>query len=468
MSRWNLAWLMGIPAVMLLVLTLCYSAPPRDQDKDYRLVRMIVDVLSEVDREFVRELSDEDREKLVEDMINGGLEKLDQYSGYLNKKELEQFEGQSEGKFGGVGIEIGVDRNTGALTVQGLIPNTPAYEAGLMSGDIIAKVDGVSTENMTIGNAISKIKGRPGTQVTLTILRPSQPEPRDYTLTRAKIEIQAIMSDTRDPEDASRWQFMIDPVSKIAYIRLVAFNEHAVADMQKAILEIQRQGARGLILDLRDNPGGLLRQAVEIADLFLLDGTIVSIYSRNGKEKEYRAQSAGTMLLPVANHPIVVLVNQYSASASEILAAALQDHGRAVVIGERTFGKGSVQNIFSLPRGERVPQAALKLTTARYVRPSGKNIHRLPEMKEADEWGVLPDPGFEIKLDEKERLQYILWRRHRDILTGKGSVPKAPPKEIEGFRDRVLERGLEHLREQLRRAAAPPAAPLLPQDWLRG
>lgn len=458
MSRFNLSWLIAIPLILLLLLTITYNVPLREDDKDVQLVRNLLDVLTEVNREFVRELSDEDRQKLVEDMINGGLEKLDQYSAYMNKRELEQFEGQSEGKFGGVGIEIGVDRNTGALTVQGLIANSPAYQAGLLAGDIIAKVDGTPTDNMTLGTAISHIKGKPGTEVTLTIVRPSEPQPRDYTLKRAIIEIEAVMGDSRDPNDPSSWQFMIDPVSKIAYLRLVAFNEHASSDIQNVLQGLLRQGVRGLILDLRDNPGGLLRQAVEIADLFLIEGTIVSIHSRNGKEKEYRAQTPGTMLLPFALYPIVVLVNQYSASASEILAAALQDHGRAIIIGERTFGKGSVQNVFTLPRGSRLPQAALKLTTARYIRPSGKNIHRLPEMKESDEWGVLPDAGFEIKLDEKERLQYILWRRHRDLISGKGVVPKAQPKEIEGFRDRVLERGLEYLRGQLRDAAAPPPA----------
>jgi carboxyl-terminal processing protease len=219
---------------------------------------------------------------------------------------------------------------------------------------------------------------------------------------------------------------------------------------------------KGLVLDLRTNPGGLLRSAVEVSSLFIPDGkNIVTTKGRgNTVDEVFSARLKGGMK-PGTYYPIAVLLNRYSASASEIVAAALQDHARAVVIGERSYGKGSVQNLIEMEGGH----TALKLTTASYWRPSGRNIHRFPDSKEEDDWGVKPDQGYEIKLTDEERVEYFKWRRDRDILRRPGQAAKAPEKgEKKEFRDKVMDKALEYLRAEIakkgERDARGPAAPI--------
>ena len=236
---------------------------------------------------------------------------------------------------------------------------------------------------------------------------------------------------------------MIDKEKKIGYIRLINFSETAPAEMKAALTTLQSQGMTGLILDLRGNPGGLIRAAVEIADLFLDQGKIVSTKGRVAQEESYEAARDGTILLPAGEHPITIIVNRYSASASEILAAALQDHTRAVVVGERSFGKGSVQNVIEMESRA----SALKLTTASYWRPSGKNIHRFPDSKETDDWGVSPDKGYEVKLEDKERINFLRWRNDRDVVR-KTDQPARKPV-LPDFKDTVLDKALNTTRAKL-------------------
>lgn len=454
MTRWNIAWLLAVPAVIITGLTLVFAAPrPRATDHDYELVQLVVEVLAEVDQKFVRELSPEQKRKFVTDMINGGLERLDPYSEFFDVDTYAQFERQTKGEFGGVGILIDLDRQSGSFQVTSPIPGTPAFEAGILAGDLILKVDGQPVDTSRREEFIRSVQGPPGTQVTLTILREGSKEPIDITLTRARIEAPSVMGDRRKPDRLTDWEWIIDPVAKIAYVRLVAFNEHSVSDLKKAIEQAEGEGAKAVILDLRDNPGGLLTQAVDICDLFMESGPIVATRDRRGRGKTYEAKPAGTLLTPSSRHPMAVLVNRFSASASEIVAAALQDSQRAVVIGERTFGKGSVQNVIEI--GDRDPKMALKLTTSIYTRPSGANIHRLPDMKDSDEWGVKPNPGFEISLDDDERRRYLQWRRQRDVVGGKPELlhnkPNQTPTDPPMVADRYLERALTHLRQQLAR-----------------
>lgn len=402
MSRWNLAWLLGTACVCLLGLTVSQSAPLRSKDADYELVRLVVDVLSEVDQRYVRELDQDGKRKLVEDMINGGLERLDPHSNFINAKRYKQFAKESKGKFGGVGIQINTDPRTGLLTVVSPLVGTPAYEAGILAGDLILKIDGKSTENITSFEAVDLIQGEPGQKVTLTVLHEGTKDrqPVDIEMTRAEIHVQSVMGDTRRANND--WEYIIDKANKIAYIRLTAFNETTAAELRDAVLQAQKEGGRGLILDLRNNPGGLLLSAREVSDLFLTEGRIVSTKGRAGDEEAYEAKEDGTLLLPAKDYPIAILINKFSASASEIVAAALQDHQRAVVIGERSYGKGSVQNVIRMEAGT----SALKLTTASYWRPNGKNIHRFPDAKETDEWGVKPnDAGYKLTSDSLAALK---------------------------------------------------------------
>jgi carboxyl-terminal processing protease len=251
--------------------------------------------------------------------------------------------------------------------------------------------------------------------------------------------------------DPKQWDLFLDHDSKIGYLRLTSFSETAAKEMKDAVEKLQADGVRGLIVDLRNDPGGLLSAAVEISDLFLTDGPIVTIKGRNDKERTYDAKEPGTLLVPAEKYPIAILVNKYSASASEILAAAMQDHGRAVIIGERSYGKGSVQNVIRMNEGDQ-GTGALKLTTASYWRPSGKNIHRFPDSKDSDEWGVKPNPGFEVALTDEERLEYLRERNRRDIVRGKDAPRSAKvDKDNKPFDDKVLQKAVDHLKGEIKK-----------------
>jgi carboxyl-terminal processing protease len=464
MPRWNLAWLLGISSLALLGFAVSHSAPPREKDRDYELVRLVVDVLDEVDHKYVRPLDAQAKRKLVEDMVNGGLDHLDPHSGFINEKQYKRFTLNNKGKFGGVGIQISLDRrNAGQLTVSSPMVDTPAYEAGVLAGDLIVKIDGKSTENMGLLDAVDLITGDPGAKVVLTVLHEGSKEPVDLEMNRAMIEVQSVLGDVRKPDNVKEWEFYVDRANQIGYVRLVSFSETTAAELRAVLGKLQNEGLRGLVLDLRMNPGGLLKSAVEVCRMFLNDGRIVSTKGRNQQEEVYDAKP-GSAVVP-ADLPVAILIDHLSASASEIVAAALQDHKRAVIVGERSYGKGSVQNIIEM-EGHK---SALKLTTASYWRPSGKNIHRFPDSKESDEWGVRPDPGFEVvmkkddkddgKIDDKydERLAYLYYRRDRDAIPG-----KAPPtrtatgknKDKTPFVDRTLQKALDYIRGRIDKVGA--------------
>jgi carboxyl-terminal processing protease len=450
MSRLNLAWLVGIPLVALLGLTLTYSAPVRPKDQNYELVKLLVDVLDEVDQNYVRDLDPDARRRLVEDMINGGLERLDPYSGFMNDREFRQFERKNEGSFGGIGIQVGLDRTSGALVVTTPLVGTPAYEAGILAGDQIVKIDGRALDSMRTNDAVELIQGEVGSPVTLTVVHEGQKKAVDITVKRAVIKIETVVGDHRKADNPAEWDFVIDKDKKIAYVRLLEFDKPTADTLQQVLAKLEAEGVRGLVLDLRNNPGGLLTSAVAVSDLFLSSGRIVSTQGRTVPEHDYDAKADGAPFEQVAEHPIAVLIDKYTASASEIVSAALQDHNRAVIVGERSFGKGSVQNVYKMD-----DNTALKLTTQRYFRPSGKNIHRFPDSKESDEWGVSPNPGFAVRLTDEERYQFLLARRKRDVVHGKpGAAPPEDKKDGKSpaFVDKVLDRALEYLRGQLDKA----------------
>lgn len=468
----NLAWLLIIPGLVGLGLTITYCAPP--PDKDYRRLRQLVEVMAEVDANYVRELSDDEWQKFVEDMINGGLHKLDPHSEYFNEQQLQQFELENEGGYGGVGIQLGgIDDKTRFLKVAYPMPGTPAYEAGVLAGDLIARIGDESVANMTPLEARNKIVGEVGTTVTLTLRREGHMPPEfPVTLTRGKIAIHTVSGVSRRTDDPNRWNWFLDPQNKIALIRIHShrtgdsgFNEQTAKEVKAALEEIEAAGGKGLILDLRDNPGGLLSQAIAVADLFLDSGKIVTTVDRRGGSKTYSADRSGTLFQPANQRPIVVLVNGNSASASEIVAAALQDNGRAVVVGERTYGKGSVQSLFRLAPDQR---SAVKLTTQTWWRPNGKNMDKLTAPKDRpDEWGVTPDAGLQVTISEEELLRYRLEMDRLKFVAGRpdlvGPNPPPPPpvvapKDQNGkplwddskpFEDRQLLRGLEYLRNRV-------------------
>src|SRR4051794_15503350 len=428
MSRWNLSWLLGLSVAALVGLSLTYSAPSRSTSlqKKHENLRLLVDVLEEVQSRYVKELDADKMRELVENMINGGLEKLDPHSGFINPDEFKQFRQQNTGKFGGVGIRIRVDERTGLFIVDSPMPGTPAYEAGVMAGDIIMKVDGKSTEQQPLKKVVEVIQGEPGTDVTLSVLHEGAKKPADLSMKRAEIKVDSVLGDHRKKDNLKEWDFYIDPQTRIGYIRVAAFTETTVQELTRVVDALQKTGMRGLVVDLRNNPGGLLQAAVNVSSMFLPEGkTVVTTKGRGGNVEEiYKSQPPGEMK-PGTSYPIAILINRYSASASEIVAAALQDHARALIIGERSYGKGSVQNLIPMEANS----SALKITTASYWRPSERNIHRFPDSKEEDEWGVRPDKGYEVKLTDEERAGYYRYRRERDVVRRPGEQPKVPEKD---------------------------------------
>lgn len=461
MSQRNLAWLIVVPAAVLLTGVLSYTAPPPEQD--YKMVRTVVDVLAEVDKSYYRELTEEEKKKLVEDMINGGLHSLDPYSEYFNEERLKQFAADNKGTFGGIGAYLGTDPKTGILTVDSPMPDSPAMEKGLQPGDLILKIDGQPTDGLDADTARSKVKGEPGTDVTLTLRRAGVKEAFDVTVTRRVIQIHPVKGVRRN--DDGSWDYMADADNKIALIRLTEFTEASGKEMEAALKACEAAGAKALILDMRGNPGGLLRMAEQISDLFLADGDIVHTRDRHNNGRDTKAKKDGTVWEDKGKMPMAVLINGGSASATEIVSAALQENGRAVVVGERSFGKGCVQKSFDLDGGK----TALKLTSEIWLTPSGKHIHREKNSKPEDDWGVRPDKDFEVKTTDDQFIQYLLHLREADLLkkkpvepsaepkpepepTPKPADPKKPqlPKLDPNFKDPVEERALEYLRGKVK------------------
>lgn len=389
---------------------------PGEIQDDYELLSVLVDTLDQVERNYVKDIS---RRELLEAAIEGVLEKLDPYSSYITQEDMSRFRTTVESSFGGIGIQITLDGEQ--LKVLSPLVGTPAYKAGLMAGDRILEINGESTRGITIDKAVEKLKGEAGTSVTIKYQHADGSSPLTSELEREVIQVETVLGDLRKSDD--HWEFMLDPEHKIGYLRITAFSRDTADEVRQALQNLKAEGMQALVLDLRFNPGGLLTAAIEISDLFVSEGKIVSTEGRNSKPRTWEAERDGTF----EGFPMVVLVNGYSASASEIVAACLQDHDRAVVIGERTWGKGSVQNVIELEEG----RSALKLTTASYQRPNGHKIHRFPDDDEEDEWGVLPNDGFEVKLNSAETRALVEYRHDRDILVAhaKGMPPAAPQEE---------------------------------------
>jgi carboxyl-terminal processing protease len=393
-------------------------------------MKVFVDTFQQVERNYVKDV---DRRELLQAAIEGMMTKLDPYSSYISPEEMARFSETVDQEFGGIGIQVHVDERTHRLTVMSPLPGTPAYRAGILAGDLIMEIDGKSTEHFTTDKAVELLKGKPGLPVKLGVLHSGTNKKEQISLVRDVIHVATVLGDHYKPDGS--WDFMIDKQNKIGYVRLTHFSRHSSIELEKAVNQLLEEGMRGLVLDLRFDPGGLFTQATEIADMFIEGGTIVSTKGRNTPDHTWEAKKEGTF----PNFPMAVIVNHYSASASEIVAACLQDHHRAVIVGERSWGKGSVQNVIELDNGS----SALKLTTASYHRPSGKNIHRFPGATESDAWGVMPDSGFEVKFTPRETREYLeTYRRDRDILNKNGP----PPSD---FKDRQLDKALAAVRDQL-------------------
>jgi carboxyl-terminal processing protease len=315
----------------------------------YRNLKTFSEVLDMVEKNYVDPV---ENDKLMQGAINGMIKSLDPHSSFMTADMYKELEVETRGSFGGLGIEITILKDV--LTVVSPIEDTPAYIAGIKAGDQIIRIDGKTTKDITITEAVKKLRGPRDTNVTITIMREGLTKPKDYVITRSVIKIKSVKMKLYD--------------GQIGYIRIASFQERTVDDVKKSLQEIEAKARplKGIVIDMRNNPGGLLNQSIEVSDLFLKSGVIVST---RGRSKNMESKSIAKNDGDEPTCPIVVLVNEGTASAAEIVSGALQDNGRAVILGAQTFGKGSVQTVIPLEDG-----AALKLTTARYYTPSGRSI----------------------------------------------------------------------------------------------
>lgn len=419
---------LSILFLCLLLSLLCATRASQN-----RYATTIAEAMGQIHANYVEPV---EHRELYEGAMEGIVRQLDPYSGFVKPEEYQALLEDLDQEFGGVGIIVDLDTSSGRLIVLSPVFGSPAFEAGLRAGDLILEIDGEDTEGLNANDAVVRIRGQPGTSVTLTIQSPTAESPRAVTLKRGTIPVESVLGDLRH-EDGS-WQFTLQQQPRLGYVRLISFGEKSAADLQRALQDILPQ-IEGLILDLRGNAGGLLDAAIDTCDMFLDQGLIVSIKGRGGRLQQAFQARAQRLVPPQL--PVVVLVDRYSASASEIVAACLQDHQRATIVGEQTWGKGTVQSVFELEGG----RSALRLTTATYWRPSGKNIHRLPR-SDLQDWGVQPDSGWLVELDDAERGELLRARRQRDVAPSNhpaGDPPAHPDSPSEAVRDRQLEQAIQ-------------------------
>ncbi len=388
----------------------------------YEYLEVFNEVLSLVQENYVKEV---EPKTLIYGAIKGMLAELDPHSVHLPPEFFNDMKVDITGEFGGLGIEVGVHHNL--LTIVSPIEDTPAWKAGLKANDVILKIDGKSTANLDLMEAVHLMRGKKGTPVTLSIGREGWTEPQDFTMIREVIKIQSVKKDLKDKE--------------YGYFRITSFNENTDRELKEALENLSKQvpgGLKGAVLDIRNNPGGPLDQAIKVADLFLSENVIVSTKGRNpNDDKTWYAHPEGTY----KGFPMIVLVNGGSASASEIVAGALQDQGRAVILGTQSFGKGSVQTLLTLKDG-----SGLKLTTAYYYTPSGRSIQ---------EKGIEPD----IKVDELSPDQRLALERMR-----KEREDRMREKDLEGHFKSEETQGKNKDNKKPEAAPAPPAEEKTPEE----
>ena len=359
-------------------------------------------------------------EILISQFADASLASLDPHTVIVWPRQVQDFDKIMTNAFTGIGVEISKEK--GQLTISSLLPDTPAYKSGLDAQDVIVKVDGVDTKDMSLICAVKNITGPKGTPVTLTIKREGEAENFDITIVRDRIVVDTIRGWQR--KQAGGWHYFIDEVNKIGYIRITSFSDETSSDFEKVINQLEAEGMKGMILDLRFNGGGLLTSAVEVVDMFVSEGLIVRTQPRFGIPSYAYARSEGTH----RDYPIVILVNEFSASASEIVSGALQDekHKRALVVGDRTYGKGSVQGITQYSNGGL---AQLKYTMAYYHLPSGQRVESKEEVEEKgkEDWGITPN--VEVRLKSNELKAMFDARRDNDVLVKEGHNEDIPVKK---------------------------------------
>ncbi|MAK12848.1 MAG: peptidase S41 [Candidatus Pelagibacter sp.] len=371
-------YILRILLIIFFTINLATSVQSNPSDKLYQKLDLFSDVLNTLSKEYVDEI---EQDKVIDSAINGMLQSLDPYSSYMSPEAFKNMNRDTKGEFGGLGIEITME--AGLVKIITPIEGTPADRAGVQAGDYIVKINNKQVKGMSLLDAVKLMRGKVGTSIDITIRRPEVDEEIRFKIKRAIIKIREVSAEVKN---------------NIGYIRLRAFNQQSHSQLIKKINTISNKNITGYILDLRNNPGGLLSQAIKITETFLDGGEIVSTKGRDKNDiKIFNAKKGDS----INNKPLIILINQGSASASEIVSGALKDHKRAILLGEKTFGKGSVQSIIPLKN-----KGGLRLTTAKYYLPSGISIH---------EKGVEPDitvkrnkDNFKINTKTDNQLNYAI------------------------------------------------------------
>ena len=388
----------GLCLIFLISLVFSSTSSFSANNKTYETLKLFTEVLDLIEKNYVEEI---DTDEIIHEAIHGMITALDPHSAYWSPEVYHEMEVDTKGVFGGLGVVITMKDDF--ITVISPIEDKPAYEAGIEAGDRIVKINGDSTKGMTLMDAVQILRGPAGTKVTITIAREAFDTPKDFEITRAIIKIQSVKYKKYNDD--------------IAYIRITQFQETTVDELRKVLKEITQDGPtpRGLVLDLRNNPGGLLDQSILVSDVFLKDGTIVSTKGRSPEsEKVYRAHDDGDE----PEFPMIVLINGGSASASEIVSGALQDSGRAILLGTQTFGKASMQIVVPLDDG-----SALKLTTARYYTPNGRSIQAT---------GIQPDIRVEYRTPDNNAEKKTPMLREKDLSGHLEGIGESAADEKEG------------------------------------
>jgi carboxyl-terminal processing protease len=380
-------------------------------DKTYDELRLLVDVMSLIEDNYVVK---KDSKELVVGAINGMVKTLDPFSQFMEPESYKEMKTETEGQFGGLGIRISMKNDW--LTVITPLAGTPAYRAGILPDDRIIEIEGKSTQGLSLQDAVNKLRGTPGTKVVLKIYREGEKEPVDYTLTREVIKIETVRTQI---------------YGKVGYLQLTEFSASSQKDLDAALNGLKAKGMTSLVFDLRNNPGGLLDIAVDVCKEFIGDGQLI-VYTQ-GRNPESRREYRTHGKAPYEKLPLVLLVNRGSASGSEIVAGAIQDLKRGLIVGTTTFGKGSVQSVLPLSDGN-----ALRLTTAKYYTPSGRSIHR---DEKTGLGGITPDIIIEIPRETEAKL----YMQSEEIFYP-GKKPQTAAKQEDIVRDVALERAIEFLK----------------------
>ncbi len=409
-------WAAVAAAALLAGCRHCAPTPlpdsPADREEAYRQIRLLTRAMAQIRKDYV-DAEKTEYQALTYGALRGMLQSLDPHSQFMEPKVYEDMKDETAGEYGGIGVVIGL--RDGGLAVIAPMEDTPGFRAGLQSGDRIMEIDGAKTDGLSLRDVVGKLRGEKGTSVTLKILRQTEKELREFQLMREVIRVSSVKG-TRILGDG------------IGYIRITQFSEPTAKALDEALQKLTTNGLHALVLDLRNNPGGLLTSAIEVSERFLKKGDmVVFTRGRGGVQKQDAARAR--LARSHTGFPMAILVNEGSASASEIVAGALQDHKRAILVGERTFGKASVQSVFQLEDG-----SALRLTTAKYYTPSERVIH---------DKGIEPDIVVPMAPDEWQKVQVT---RARAENPGMPRDPAQPTEAAEGTPDRQLERAVDLLK----------------------